>query len=387
MSFDNRRAMDGGVGAGGPDVPGSPNEPAPVLEGADGHRRIAVAIGAATTLEAKRRLVEAASVSGADLAELRLDYLEDYRPGHTLRELLADRSLPVIVTNRPLREGGRSAGDEPARLRALREAVDLGAELVDVEQDAVGDYEDLPAGSGRLGGRPAIATRLIVSSHDFSAMPTDFAARRERIVASGADIAKVVGTARRLADCAVVLDVLGAATTPTIAIAMGAAGLASRVLATRSDACFLTFGTLAGDAGTAPGQISARMLRDVYLVNRLRPTTLAYGILSAEPVADELVSELNGTTRASGRDAVWLPLLAAAGPAEAAGALAAFRRHNFAGYLVDEAIGREVIGSLDEVDLPPGSRDVNVIWRSDGRLIGGWIAGLSARVDQAGDGR
>ena len=43
---------------------------------------------------------------GFDIAELRLDYLE-HIGRHDLRRLLDGRPCPVIVTNRPEREGGR----------------------------------------------------------------------------------------------------------------------------------------------------------------------------------------------------------------------------------------------------------------------------------------
>ncbi|NQT88085.1 type I 3-dehydroquinate dehydratase, partial [bacterium] len=41
-----------------------------------------------------------------DVAEIRLDYIHE----PDLRRLLADRPCPVIVTNRPEREGGRWTG-------------------------------------------------------------------------------------------------------------------------------------------------------------------------------------------------------------------------------------------------------------------------------------
>ena len=48
--------------------------------------------------------------SGADIVELRLDYLQDCDPEQDLESLLAASQLPVIVTCRPDWEGCEPAG-------------------------------------------------------------------------------------------------------------------------------------------------------------------------------------------------------------------------------------------------------------------------------------
>ena len=64
---------------------------------------LAVAISAIDTDDALTALHR---VTGrADLAELRLDLMQSF----DLPRLLAERPLPVIVTCRPTREGGRLA--------------------------------------------------------------------------------------------------------------------------------------------------------------------------------------------------------------------------------------------------------------------------------------
>ena len=76
-------------------------------------------------------------------------------------------------------------------------------------------------------------TKMILSRHDFTGMPTDLSAQAEALWAAGADVVKVVGTAQCLADCLPVLDLLQTASRPTIAIAMGSSGLVTRILAFR----------------------------------------------------------------------------------------------------------------------------------------------------------
>ena len=69
---------------------------------------------------------------GADLVELRLDSPSD----PDVRGALRGRQVPVLVTCRPKWEGGEFCGSEEERRRILLEAVDEGAEYVDVEHNA-----------------------------------------------------------------------------------------------------------------------------------------------------------------------------------------------------------------------------------------------------------
>src|SRR3954468_9386039 len=95
-------------------------------------------------------------VSSADMVELRLDGVGDV----DVAAALADRRLPVIVTCRARWEGGRFDGAEEARNAILAEALDRGAEFVDVEWQA--GFQDVIAKDPR---------RVVVSSHDFSGVP------------------------------------------------------------------------------------------------------------------------------------------------------------------------------------------------------------------------
>ena len=69
------------------------------------------------------------AVTRADLVELRLDGVADVN----VRAALNGRSRPVIATCRPTWEGGRFDGSEEQRRVRLLEALDGGAEYVDVE--------------------------------------------------------------------------------------------------------------------------------------------------------------------------------------------------------------------------------------------------------------
>ena len=282
-------------------------------------RLLAVALGLPTTADARRAM---RSLAGrADVVELRLDLMAEY----DLPELLRDRPLAVVVTNRPLREGGRFSGSEAERGRCLLEAVDLGAEFVDVEWDA----PDLLTALAR---RRQADTLLFASSHDLVAMPADLKERRRRLAESGADVVKVVGTARSLLDNLPIFRALEEAQTPTIAIAMGAPGLISRVLALRHDSCLLTFAAPDDAGGTAPGQIPLTSLLATYRARDIGPATVPYGVLSLSPVDDATIARLNALASGEGRDAVWVPLVARTLD-EVSDAARGLRPAGFAGYL------------------------------------------------------
>ena len=185
---------------------------------------------------------------GAEMAELRLDLIE--RPD--LPKLLSGRRPPVIVTNRPEREGGKYRGGEEERLRSLEKAMDLGAEYVDIEWDSV----------EKLARREN--AKIIVSRHDFRSTPEDIGEWLEEMRPKG-DVVKIVTQARDIADNFRVLDLLEHARTPTVAFCMGEAGAVSRLLAPAYGAAW-TYAAVSKEEATAPGQFSLEEMRDLYRV-------------------------------------------------------------------------------------------------------------------------
>ncbi|CAK9152192.1 unnamed protein product [Ilex paraguariensis] len=80
-----------------------------------------------------------AKAQGADLVEVRLDCIRNFRPRGDLQILLKNKPLPVIIVYRPKWEGGQYDGDEQMRLEALLLAQDLGADYIEFELK-VGGY-------------------------------------------------------------------------------------------------------------------------------------------------------------------------------------------------------------------------------------------------------
>jgi len=267
----------------------------------------------------------------ADLLELRLDGIAC----PDLHALLADRPRPVIVTNRPVAEGGRYAGPERQRLALLEEAAALGAEYVDVELDAAGLCDT--RGACR-----------IISFHDFRGMPADLEVIHVRLRAAGADVAKVAVTARDICDNLPIFSLLRAAqktSQPTIALAMGEHGQISRILG-RKFGAFLTYAALEEGAGTAPGQITAARLRDEFRYYKINVHTDIYGVI-ARPVAHSLSPVIhNAAFEALGINAVYVPFLVEDVPRF----LAEFRALGVKGYSVTIPHKEAALSAADEAD-------------------------------------
>lgn len=227
----------------------------------------------------------------ADLVEIRLDSVQD----PDVAGALADRKCPVVLTCRPAWEGGYFNGSEEDRKRLLAEALRLGADYVDLEWRA--DLKDLIATAG--------GKRIVLSSHDFDGVPDDLTARMTAMRSTGAEVVKLAVTAKRLSDCLTLLELGRTVSMPTVLIAMGEPGIATRVLAARFGSCW----SYAGD-GVAPGQISAGRLLRQFRFRELSPRTALYGVVG-RPVSHSLSPVMHNTAfSAAGEDSVYLPLAA-----------------------------------------------------------------------------
>jgi 3-dehydroquinate dehydratase/shikimate dehydrogenase len=325
------------------------------------NRMLAVAFGPPTMAAACAGLPRIRAA--ADCVELRLDLFDE---PFDLATLLRERGeLTVVATLRPPEQGGRSKLDAAARLEVLLRAAELGAEYVDLEWDAA-----TPAALAALTARGA---RVIVSRHDFSDMPRGLADEWwPRLAALGADVVKVVGTARDVRDGLLVLRAFERAELPTIAIGMGAAGLPTRVLALRSERCLLTYAALDDGVGTAPGQISVGDMRQVYGVQRLGSSTRVYGLLGAHAERDRL-ADYNAWFAADAVDAVAVPFPAEANAAEI---IASFKTLPVRGWHIHgESLQRDALRALDNLRPAAGRQaKVNaVVMRPDGSLFGAWV--------------
>jgi 3-dehydroquinate dehydratase/shikimate dehydrogenase len=126
------------------------------------------------------------------------------------------------------------------------------------------------------------------------------------MLASGAEVVKLAVMAGRLSDNIMLRNIARNTRVPMVVIAMGEAGLPSRVLASWVGSIW----AYAGD-NVAPGQVSAETMQSEYRFRRINPRTAIYGVLG-KPVSHSVSPMMhNAAFRAANMDAVYLPLPAA----------------------------------------------------------------------------
>ena len=131
----------------------------------------------------------------------------------------------------------------------------------------------------------------------------------QRIAAFDPEFVKVVSTARSLADNLAILRMIEnqSLNAHVVGIAMGEEGLISRVLGPRAGGAF-TFASAADGAETAPGQVSARTLLDLYRIEQVDQATRIFGV-AGNPIAHSLSPLMHVTAfRRENVNAIMLPL-------------------------------------------------------------------------------
>jgi len=247
--------------------------------------------------------------SEGDGVEFRLDCLVQSELDHIdkLLQLAARTDSLTIFTFRPSDEGGKRELNYDARdefWRRLQEA--QGAYLTDLELDLV---EGLIT-SNSTSSSPIDWARVIGSKHDFSGPPGDLEQIYERLARTPVRIIKIAVQAHDVTDCIPLFRLLKRAREEgreAIAIAMGPAGIATRILGP-SRGAFLTYGALDKESSTAPGQITAKELKDVYRIGRITSKTEIFG-LAGFPVTHSISPHIHNAAFARmGFDGVYIPL-------------------------------------------------------------------------------
>ncbi len=217
----------------------------------------------ASSVEQAARYASDAAASGADMLEVRADYLEDLTPENVAEFLAAlseAASLPMIYTNRLWSEGGARQTSEHERVDTILAAVECGkVAVVDIELAAEPRLRNRVV---EVAARHGVA--VIISYHNFSATPS-----KEAIlgivhgeVEAGCNIVKFAVTPTNPRDVLVTLEATWEAkqTTglPVISMSMGPIGKFSRVVGFLYG-CDLTFAALG--RASAPGQIDVSEIR------------------------------------------------------------------------------------------------------------------------------
>ncbi|MBT6277629.1 MAG: type I 3-dehydroquinate dehydratase [Chromatiales bacterium] len=247
--------------------------------------------------------VQLAAQEKLSCVEVRADLL--LSNGVSLDQLFATvraacaQDLGCLFTLRHPTHGGTFDGSEAERVQLNQRALEAGADVVDAEWGT---------GAARL--LLAAGAPVVLSHHDFAAMPStrELAELTGAMMATGPLAVKVVPTASRLSDSAVMLNWVAARDEGEpyrIGFAMGASGAASRILTIAYGApiTYAAFG-----ASVAPGQVALQELRDIYRADQLDRNTRVFGIAGSHSLSS-FSPFLHGPGFAErGINAVYVPL-------------------------------------------------------------------------------
>src|SRR5215468_10280481 len=226
--------------------------------------------------------VEAVSKDNSFI-EIRLDYLS--KPALVLPKFrqifVSHRDLTAIATCRRVASGGHFRGSVASQYELLLKAGQSGFRLLDVELETAQALK--PQELEKLRNVAA----LVLSFHDFKGTKK-LEEIWQRMHEFTADIYKVVSTAKTLSDNLAMIRLLQAHSDQhsMVGLCMGELGIISRVLGVRAGSAF-TFAAAREGEETAPGQITTRVLRDTYRIDRVDVATKVYGV-AGNPIAHSL---------------------------------------------------------------------------------------------------
>ena len=238
---------------------------------------ICIPITARSNKEALHDIEHSCLIAGA--IEIRMDLIVD----GSLPELIAaarrnSRKVEIIVTCRKKAEAARMPEGEGSenetedqrnkKMAILKQAVDLGADFVDIElsegADAIEELKSYCKIGCKIGDG---SNKLIISCHDFKRTPG--MARLKELLHQcrkyDPGIVKIVTFAHKPEDNLRIMSLISYARKhkqEIIALCMGGKGRISRVMAPYLGN-YLTFAALGRDAQSAPGQLTAAEMRQI----------------------------------------------------------------------------------------------------------------------------
>ncbi len=188
-----------------------------------------------------------------DLFEVRIDII-----GEGWQELVKQFRKPWIACNRSAAEGGKWQGNEARRIEKLLQAIELGANIVDVELRT--------ANLDKIVQLIKKRATCLLSFHDLektSPLGEMKEIVREQIKA-GANICKIVTTAQEFEDNLTVLQLISEFPgVELVSFAMGPLGFTSRILCPLVGGDF-TYASIEKGKESAQGQTTVRELIKIY---------------------------------------------------------------------------------------------------------------------------
>lgn len=222
---------------------------------------ICVAIGNKTIKENLKDAKKAIKL-GANLLEIRLDYLKDLSNQTRINsQEFLNLQIPIIFTLRMKSEGGKGNFNENFRLNFIEKLIDLKPNYIDlefsIEKQKLSSLIDKCHESG---------VKIILSYHNFE--KTDSIEQLINLVnemmSYHCDVIKVITMAKEKEDNFIafkLLEFINSKKFKSLVFCMGKNGLISRIMGPYLGN-FFTFASIG--AATAPGQLSITDLKAIY---------------------------------------------------------------------------------------------------------------------------
>ena len=325
--------------------------------------KICISICAKTAGELYQKIARAEPL--ADVIELRFDCLNPDQVDRALENLPAIGKT-YLLTYRPSEQGGLRVLPSNVRVMFWKKALKALAGrdlLIDLEADI-----DFPFGFDR--------SRIIRSAHYFSDVPEDLRFGFFELADWSEGIVKIAASTQDMVDTIGVWKLLEEAEREerqVIPIAMGEAGKWTRILGPAHGA-FMTYAALDADEATAPGQITAADLIDVFRFNELDRETKVHGIVAGDTSYSISPWIHNAGFKAAGENRVYVPLQV--------GDLDEFIKRmvrpetreidlNLGGFSVTNPHKQAIVSHLDEIDQTANKIGaVNTVSIENGKLYG-----------------
>jgi len=324
--------------------------------------RICIALGfpdVETLIQHARRDAE----EGERFLEFRLDYLEQPLEGvqaiKGFLKLYPDAT--ILATCRRHQNHGKFNGSVDEQIQVLEAAIDAGAAAVDLEIESA---ETVVPKTQNLRARAC----FVLSYHNFETTPNLDPILR-RMLKVNADAYKIVTTARKPSDIQRVLGIAKAnPRTPLVLLAMGEVGFPVRILSPALGGLY-TYAAPNTAQGTAAGQVSAKILRNLYRIERFTRAAKIFGVIG-DPISHSISPAVhNRAFQVKRMDAVYLPFLVKPGHLKDFMLLA--EKLPISGFSVTIPHKQKILRYLDSVDpLARRIGAVNTVWRKAGRWRG-----------------
>jgi 3-dehydroquinate dehydratase/shikimate dehydrogenase len=212
-----------------------------------------------------------------DLLEVRLDR---FGKAPELKELLAAKPKPVIMSCRRMRDGGLWEGSEEERLAVLRQCIISKADYVEIELDVADQIRPFP---------PA---KRVISYTNRQETPANIAEIYAEAQTKKPDVIKLTTLARTPEEAWPLVQILARPPVPTVLVGLGKPGVMLTVLGAKIGAPW-TYAALERGMEAYPDQPTVADLETVYHYRHINRATRLIGVTGFSDRQRATVAALN----------------------------------------------------------------------------------------------